>query len=93
MFLRTLILLGVLLTSALPVGAKCLSDREARRAAQEQGLIPLRMIIDIAAERGGELVSAKLCESGGGLVYRVVILGADGEVRRLRVDAQTGEEQ
>jgi uncharacterized membrane protein YkoI len=93
MFLRSLVLSGVLLASALPAGAKCLSDREARRVVQEGGLIPLSAIMDIAQQSGGELVSARLCEGSGGLVYRVVVLGADGEVKRLRVNAQTGEQQ
>jgi uncharacterized membrane protein YkoI len=93
MFARSLILAVLLATSALPAGAKCLSDREARRAVRDVGLIPLSAIIDIAAQSGGELVSARLCENGDGLVYRVVVLGADGEVKRLRVDAMTGEQQ
>jgi uncharacterized membrane protein YkoI len=93
MFARRLVLLGLLLTVSTVAEAACLSQKEARRAVANGGLIPLSMIMSIARQSGGELVSAKLCEGGGGLVYRVVVLGADGEVKRIRVDAATGEVQ
>ncbi|MCX5493093.1 hypothetical protein OSH11_00085 [Kaistia dalseonensis] len=65
----------------------CLSQGEARQAVQSGEAVSLSQI------RGGipgEVVSAQLCRAGGGLVYVVSVLGHDGGVKRLQVDARSG---
>jgi hypothetical protein len=65
----------------------CLSQGDARQAVASGEAVSLSQI------RGGipgEVVSAQLCRSGGGLVYIVSVLGNGGEVKRLKVDARSG---
>jgi uncharacterized membrane protein YkoI len=86
-----LFLLGLALFVASPAAAQCLSDRDARRTIAEGGLISLREVMTIATENGGTLVSARLCEDGGALIYRVAVIDNDGRVTRLVIDASNGD--
>ncbi len=38
-----------------------------------------------------DLISARLCETSGNMVYMIAMLGRDGRLLRLTVDARTGE--
>jgi hypothetical protein len=69
-------------------GESCLSQGEARDAVQRGDAIALSAIR--GALGGGEVVSAQLCRGGNGLVYVVSVLGNDGAVKRVRVDARSG---
>ena len=91
MFTRAALLILLLCVAPPAFAGGCLNDRDARQAVAQGGLIPMRAMIRVATEAGGELISAKLCEGGGGLVYRVVVLQANGVVTRLVVDANTGD--
>ncbi len=90
MKLRWFILVLTLL-AASPASAACLSDKDARRAITQGGLISLREVMAIARQNGGDIVSAKLCEGSGGLVYRVAVIDNDGRVTRLVIDAGSGD--
>jgi uncharacterized membrane protein YkoI len=79
------------LLCASPASAACLSDREARRAIAQNGLITPADVMDIAVSGGGELVSARLCEGGSTFVYRVAVIDPDGRVTRLVIDAGSGK--
>ncbi len=91
MIFRCLCLVLALAAAVPAQAAGCLSDRDMRRAIADNGLISPRDVMDIAGSMGGELVSARLCEGPGGLVYRVAVIDPEGRVTRLVVDAMTGE--
>lgn len=65
----------------------CLSQGEARQAVQSGEAVSLSQL---RGRIDGDVVSAQLCRSGGGLVYVVSVLGHDGGVKRLQVDARSG---
>lgn len=65
----------------------CLSQSEARQAVQSGQAVSLSQL---RAGIPGEVLSAQLCQSGGGLVYMVSVLVDGGQVKRLRVDATSG---
>jgi hypothetical protein len=69
----------------------CLSPSEARSAVQSRQVVSLSQIRGkISKEAGGEVVSAQLCTTGGQYVYLVNVLSRGGEVKRLTVDAGSG---
>jgi uncharacterized membrane protein YkoI len=39
----------------------------------------------------GKIVNQALCQAGGRFVYKLVVLGATGEVTNVTVDASTGQ--
>lgn len=65
----------------------CLSQGEARTAVRNGQAASLSQL---RAGIPGEVLSAQLCQSGGGLVYLVSVLVDGGQVKRLRVDATSG---
>jgi uncharacterized membrane protein YkoI len=85
------LLLAFALAAASPAAAACLSDGQMRRAIADGGLISPGDVMAIAAQSGGELVSARLCEGPAGLVYRVAVIDPDGRVMRFVVDAASGD--
>ncbi|MEE3624435.1 PepSY domain-containing protein [Nitrospirillum sp. BR 11752] len=68
-------------------------DQDRARAAVEQGrALPLRTILDRAAERfPGQLLEAELEEEHGRLVYEIKLLMDGGRVVKLHYDARTGD--
>jgi hypothetical protein len=70
----------------------CFNVEETRQHTVNQNLFRLADIVSRENARGrGELVSARLCEVGGTLVYMVAMLGRDGKVHRITVDARSGD--
>jgi len=87
-FAKVLFFVLCLAASAAPAWAEgCLSQGEARQAVQSGEAVSLSQL---RAGIPGEVLSAQLCRSGGGLVYVVSVLGEGGEVKRLQVDARSG---
>ena len=87
---------GLLAASALaadPQQHACLSKAEQRAAVAEHRAIPLARAIKSRRENGhhAELVRARLCRRGDGLVYVLTLLGRSGRVISETVDATTGE--
>lgn len=70
----------------------CLPPAEARNAAAAARVTPLSALrARLAAQAGGEVVSAQLCQGpNGSLVYFVNILTSRGVVVSYTVDAVTG---
>ena len=69
----------------------CLSQKE-RRSLIESGAV-LRLAAAVHAVRShvqGTLVRARLCRRPEGLVYLLTVLGHDGKVARVTVDAAKG---
>ena len=69
----------------------CLDQKE-RRAESEAGRVVQLATAMRAAKRRmpGAVVQARLCRSRDGLVYVLTVLGRDGKVARLTVDAVKG---
>ena len=75
-----------------PAGAQagCYSDPQIRSAVQQGEAVPLSNLIgQIQARFGGQVVSSRLCSTGGRLAYFVTLL-VGGQVREVRVDAISG---
>lgn len=77
---------------AAPASAQgCLSLGEARQAVQSGLALPLRQLRGVLGGAGaGEVVSVQLCRNDERLTYRISVLGERGEIRRFRIDAQSG---
>jgi hypothetical protein len=94
--LSIFLLAGLLAVPAFAADAPqraCLSKAEQRAAVAEHRAIPLALAIRSlhAHGRRAELVRARLCRHGGGLVYVLTLLARNGKVTRVTVDAINGE--
>lgn len=71
----------------------CLGTAEQGAAIKARQAIPLADAIKNARARGqrGEVVRARLCRRGDGLVYVLTLLGRSGKVAAVTVDAANGE--
>ncbi|RDV02131.1 PepSY domain-containing protein [Undibacter mobilis] len=71
----------------------CLTRAEQRDAIAERKAIPLAAAIKLLRERGrrGEVVRADLCKRDDKLVYELTLLGRNGKVARVEIDAGNGE--
>jgi uncharacterized membrane protein YkoI len=90
------LVLGLMAAPALaadPPYNGCLNKAEQRAAVADQKAIPLARVIRFRRERGqhADLVRARLCRHGDGLVYVLTLLGRSGRVISETVDAATGE--
>jgi uncharacterized membrane protein YkoI len=69
--------------------ARCLSKEQQRAAISSGKAVRLGVAVK-AVKRRGEVVRARLCEGGKGLVYMLTVLARDGKVTRVTVDATSG---
>jgi len=85
--------LAVPALAADPPHNACLNKAEQRAAVAEHRAIPLGQAIRVRRARGhhADLVRARLCRHGDGLVYVLTLLGRSGRVIRETVDAANGE--
>lgn len=67
-------------------------DHDAARVALARGqVLPLTRILAIAEQRApGDVLKVELEDDDGKLVYEVKVLGRNGRVRELDIDARTG---
>ena len=92
------IALGCLLLFVGPATARagdearlCYSRAETRDRIHADHLVePFALVRTTAGAMRAELLSARLCKTGGALVYEIDLLGRDGRVIRKVVDASTG---
>jgi uncharacterized membrane protein YkoI len=87
----TVLALAPARAGAAELAHNCLDQKE-RRAEIESGRV-VRLDIAIRAARSkmpGTVVRARLCRGNDGLVYVLTVLGRDGKVARLTVDAVKG---
>jgi uncharacterized membrane protein YkoI len=78
-------------------GMRCLGPEQRRATIATHRAIPLSRALRAARGRHGhgrghgpEVVRARLCESGSGLVYVLTLLAHDGKVTRVTIDAGNG---
>jgi uncharacterized membrane protein YkoI len=93
--LTSTLLLSLLAVPALAADASshaCLNKSEQRAAASAQRVIPLAQAIKSSHEHGhpAEVVRARLCHRGDGLVYVLTLLARSGKVTLATVDAANG---
>jgi uncharacterized membrane protein YkoI len=69
--------------------SRCLNKEQQRAAIASGKAVGLGVAVK-AVRRRGEVVSARLCEGGKGLVYMLTVLARDGKVTRVTVDATSG---
>jgi len=76
-----------------PHRGTCLSKAEQRAAVAAHRAVPLAQAIRSLHARGhrAEVVRARLCRRGGGLVYVLTLLARNGKVTRASIDAANGE--
>ncbi len=89
---RTLAMVFVLACVALPSAPAAANDHDKARDAVSSGQAqPLDSILpQVRARYPGRLLDAKLTRSGGKYRYVIKILGKNGKVRRVTVDARSG---
>ena len=68
---------------------RCLSKEQQRAAIANGRAVRLSVAVK-AVKRRGEVVRARLCDGGKGLVYMLTVLARDGKVTRVTVDATSG---
>jgi uncharacterized membrane protein YkoI len=86
---------GGALMAAVPGAADeppgCLSQEQRRAAIAAHQALPLARAVRTArVDLGGEIVRARLCGEGKGLVYVLTLLAHDGKVTRAKLDALSG---
>jgi uncharacterized membrane protein YkoI len=86
-------LTAVMLTAAVPhARAGCVPWKSAGALISQNSLIPGNVIYKkVQSKTGGKVISANLCENNGTFVYKMVVLGKKGDVKKLTVDARTGD--
>jgi len=92
----TVLVLGLMAAPAMaanPPQSDCLNKAEQRTAVADKKAIPLARAIKSRREHGhhADLVRARLCRHGDGLVYVLTLLGRSGRVFSETVDAANGE--
>ncbi len=98
-FLAVVIILGLMAAGASPAVAAsrgqrvCLNKAEQRAAVASHRAIRLSEALKSARRhsRRGELLRARLCHRGDGLVYVLTLLARNGKVSRTSIDAANGE--
>jgi uncharacterized membrane protein YkoI len=86
--------LFLVLASAAPALSQqyCFTAEETREHVQRHNLISLHDIVrSTRGDLRADLISARLCETDRKLVYMIAMLDRDGKVRRLTVDARSGD--
>lgn len=74
-----------------PAYAECVPWKSAGKVISENGLVPGNVVYKkVQSKTGGEVISASLCQNGNKYVYQVTVLGKKGDVKKLKVDARTG---
>jgi len=69
----------------------CLSQKERRAEIESGRVVQLAAAMRAATSRvPGTVVRARLCRGHDGLLYVLTVLGRDGKVARLTVDAVKG---
>ena len=94
-----ILIIGSLALPALPATAAeatartCLNKADQRAAVASRRAIPLSEAVKHAHRQGrkGELVRARLCRRGDGLVYVLTLLPRSGKVMRISINAANGD--
>lgn len=70
---------------------RCLSKEQQHAVIASGKAVRLEVALQTAKRKlGGEVVRARLCERDKGLAYLLTLLGHDGKVTRVAIDAVSG---
>lgn len=87
-----IIILSISLLLVSPVSMASKDHLEARQLQASGNILPLQQLIDIIREhQPGTVIELELEYKHKRVIYEVEILGDDGHVTKLLIDAQTGE--
>ncbi len=91
--LFSLVMVWGLMGGIAPVFAQqtCFSADDTRDQVDKHGLVSLHDVV--RSVRGGsrsDLISARLCETNGNLVYMIALLDRNGKLMRMTLDARSG---
>jgi uncharacterized membrane protein YkoI len=90
--LSALFLAAVSETAVAQPAHQCFSPEDTRQRIEDDSLVSLADIIKIARSgRSDDVISARLCETNGNLVYMIAMLERSGRVMRMIVDARSGQ--
>jgi uncharacterized membrane protein YkoI len=90
--LSALIFAVVSQTAAAQPSRQCFSAEDTRQRIEDDSLVPMSEITKIVRSgRSDEIISARLCETNGNLVYMIAVLERSGKVMRMIVDARSGQ--
>ena len=89
----SLLLFSALALSTVPSSAFSGSEQDSARQAVESGQArPLKDILrQLRGQMDGRVLDAQLDSAGGRSIYLIKVLGRDGRVRILSVDALSGQ--
>ena len=74
-----------------PAMAECLPWSAAGPVIAQHSLVPGNVVYDqVQSKTGGKVIHASLCEEKGRFIYKLVVLGKQGDVTNVTVDARTG---
>jgi len=84
---------GLALTSGSQAEEQnCLAWSAAGPVIAAHSLLPANVVYQMVQSRtGGQIIHASLCQDGGRFIYKLVVLGAKGDVSNVTVDALTGQ--
>ncbi len=87
------VLAGLLLMAAGQAAEpNCVPWKSAAPVIAKNSLLPANVIYQMVQSRtGGQIIHASLCDAGGRFFYKLVVLGAKGDVTNVSVDALTGQ--
>lgn len=75
-----------------PAHAGCMPLGSAGGLISKNGLIPGKAAVNKAeAKGGGKVIKIVLCQNGNNFVYQATVLGAQGAVKNVSVNAKTGQ--
>ena len=84
--------IAMLLISLQPVALADSDHDEARRLLKSGDILSLEVILQkLQAHYPGKVLEVELEQKTGQIIYEVEILGQNGVVRELYVDAKTGD--
>ena len=87
-----IIILIMSLSFILPTAIADNDHLEARQLQAAGNILPLQQLLDIIREsHPGTVLELELEHKGKRVIYEVEILGEDGQVTKLYIDAQTAE--
>ena len=70
----------------------CLPWSSAAPVIAQHALLPANVVYQmVQARTGGQIIHASLCDQDGRFLYKLVVLGAKGDVSNVTVDALTGQ--
>jgi len=75
-----------------PAYAGCMPLGAAGGLIAKNKLVPGRVAVNRAqAKGGGKVIKIVLCQNGNNFVYRATVLGKQGAVKNIAVNARTGQ--